>query len=367
MVSERSAPAADHEAAAAAHGYHLVPVKQVREETADSASLVLDVPSGPGGAFHYRPGQFCTFRFRIDGEEHLRSYSMSSAPEVDPDLTVTVKRVPGGLVSNWILDHVRAGQMMEVTRPAGVFCLREESTGPVLAFCGGSGVTPVISIAKSALASTDRRVRILYANRDPGSVIFGTELPRLAREHGDRLDVRHHFDSDGGYLDPDTVRRFAHETDSRPDLYICGPEAFMDLVESTLLSEGMEPDRIFIERFGGGGRPTLLDGSNVPPGAEPSPATHIPQVVTIVLNGRQATVPYRPGDTVLQTARRGGLKPPFSCESGTCATCMAMLKEGSATMRVNHALTPEEVDEGWILTCQSIPSGRTVTVEYESF
>ena len=145
----------DHTAALREHGYHELRVKDVVAETHDASSFVLDVPAHLADAFRYRPGQFCTFRVHVDGQEHLRSYSMSSAPPSDDDLTVTVKRVAGGLVSNWFLDHVRPGSVLEATKPAGVFCPREAAR-PVLGFCGGSGVTPVLSVTKHVLATTGR-------------------------------------------------------------------------------------------------------------------------------------------------------------------------------------------------------------------
>jgi ferredoxin-NADP reductase len=346
------------------HGYHPLTVKAVVPETADTRSFVLDVPADLRDTFRYRPGQFCTFRAHVGGDELLRCYSMSSAPETDADLTVTVKRVPGGKVSNWFNDQVVEGDVLEVTKPAGVFCPRD-GDHPVVALCGGSGVTPVLSIAKSVLATTDRPVDVLYANRDEDSVIFRAELDALLEQHPDRLSVRHHFDSDGGFLDAAAVATFAKPHLTSADFYLCGPGPFMDLVEATLLDWGVDADRILLERF-----VTPADDPSaveVPPVGEDSAATDSPPAVTIILNGKRTEVPYRPGDTVLDTARSAGLQPPFSCEAGNCATCMAKQHEGTATLRANTALTDDEVAEGWILTCQALPHGPVVTVEYEAF
>jgi ferredoxin-NADP reductase len=340
-----------------AHGYHTLTVKQVVQETEDTRSFVLDVPEDLRPTFEYRPGQFCTFRVRIGDEDHLRSYSMSSAPETDPDLTVTVKRVPGGLVSNWLLDHVSVGDVLETTKPAGVFCLRHNDA-PVVAFCGGSGVTPVLSLTKSALTSTRRPVRLVYANRHRDSVIFAGVLDEIRGAHPDRLEVHHHLDSDSGFLVADAIAQFVGSPDS--DFYICGPGPFMDLVESTLLQIGVQPANIFIERFLVGDHPAA------PAEDSADQQTVVPETVTVIMKGKKTPVAYQRGETLLETARRGALRPPFSCEAGDCATCMAILREGSATMRANNALTPEEVEEGWVLTCQAVPVGATVTVEYEA-
>ena len=346
----------DHELVRREHGYHPLRVARIVQETADTRSFVLDVPDELAEMFEYRAGQFCTFRVHVDGDEHLRSYSMSSAPETDHELTVTVKGVPGGIVSNWLLDNVSEGDVLEVTKPAGVFCVRDGER-PVVAFCGGSGVTPVMSITRSVLATTSRPVRLLYANRDRDSVIFDDQLQKLAASHPDRLHTRHHLDADAGFLDGPAIQSFV-DADLDADFYICGPTPFMDLVEHTLLEMGVDSDRISIERFVNAGQAAH---------AEVRTDTDVPESVTVILKGKPTAIQYRPGDTLLETARRGGLQAPFSCESGNCATCMALLCEGTATMRANNALTPEEVAEGWVLTCQAVPHGSTVTVEYESF
>jgi 3-ketosteroid 9alpha-monooxygenase subunit B len=350
----------DHDPVLRQHGYHSLRIARVVAETHDASSFVLDVPTELEETFRYRPGQFCTFRVHIDGDEQLRSYSMSSAPATDRDLTVTVKRVAGGLVSNWFLDNLSEGDTIELTKPAGVFC-PQESPQPMLGFCGGSGITPVMSIVKEVLATTQRPIRLLYANRNRDSVIFDAAITALGAAHPDRLEVQRHFDADEGFLTQEAIARFV-DSDLEADLYICGPGPFMDLVESALQSLGAAPERIFIERF-------LVEQAEKTDALiveESAVGVVVPEEVTVVLGGKTAVVRYQPGDTLLETARRGGLRPPFSCEAGNCATCMAFLKEGSATMRANNALTPEEVEEGWVLTCQSLPSGRSVSVEYES-
>ena len=358
------------------HGYHRIGVKDIVDETDDTRSLVLEVPSALQEAFRYRPGQFCTFRVHVGDEEHARCYSMSSAPETDDDLVVTVKRVSGGVVSNWLNDHVSVGDVLEVTGPMGTFCATPGER-PIVAFCGGSGVTPVLSIAKSALTSTGRSVRLLYANQNPNSVIFAEGLESLQAGNPERFHLHHHFDVDGGFLEAPAVAEFVRgHLDA--DFYICGPGPFMDLVEGALLEMGVDPGAIFIERFETAGQPGPSALSDVDPvavreaevleagapEAGPSEAGPPDQVV-LILGGKKNEVAYHAGDTVLETARRASLSAPYSCEAGSCATCMALIREGTATMRVNNALTPDEVEEGWVLTCQALPTSSAVTIEYE--
>jgi len=172
------------------HGFHPLRVQRVVQETRDTKSFVFDVPTDLHDAFAYQAGQFCTFRLPVGDDELLRCYSMSSSPDVDAELVLTVKRVAGGRVSNWLLDEVREGDELALTRPAGVFTLRDRPT-PIVAFAGGSGITPVISIVKSALATTGRRVRLLYANRDARSVIFQRQLDELAAETAAAMTASH--------------------------------------------------------------------------------------------------------------------------------------------------------------------------------
>jgi 3-ketosteroid 9alpha-monooxygenase subunit B len=346
------------------HGFHPLRVRRVVEETRDTKSFVFDVPADLADAFVYEAGQFCTFRVPLGDEVLLRCYSMSSSPDTDAELTLTVKRVAGGRVSNWLLDEVADGDVLELTRPAGVFTQRDART-PIVAFSGGSGITPIISLVKSVLATTTRAIRLLYANRDLDSVIFAGELAALSLAHPGRLEVVHHLDTEHGFVHSDAVTGFVGR-DLDADFYICGPAPFMDVVEDALALAKVPSAQVFIERFAFASASTArLDRApaNAVPGTEA--ADVLTEKVVIVLDGREHQVQYQAGETILETARRAGLRAPFSCESGSCATCMARLDEGTATMRVNNALTPEEVGEGWVLTCQGLPSSPSLTVVYE--
>lgn len=334
------------------HKYHPLRVSRVVPETADASSFVLAVPDELRTTFAYEPGQFCDLRVVVSGEPYIRCYSMSSTAALDEPLQVTVKRVPGGIVSNWMIDHLAADDVVDVAPPAGFFQLAGD--GDVVAFGAGSGITPIFSLLKTALACTTRRVHLLYANRDRASVIFGGAIDALAAEHRDRLRVEHHFDVEDGFVDAEVVRSVMADAHD-PDVYICGPTPFMDVVEATLLEEGVDATRIHIERF------TPAEPVAAPPSGEaPSDGTR----VTIELDGRTDVAEHRAGTTILQTARQLGMSPPFSCESGSCATCMARIIEGEVRMHVNNALTPDEVAEGWILTCQSVPTTPSVHVVY---
>ena len=351
------------------HSYHALTVLDVVEETADTRTFVMDVPETLADLYHYEPGQFCTVRANIGGDDVMRCYSMSSAPAIDDRLAVTVKRVPGGVMSNWLHDHVAAGDELEMMPPAGVFCERPGDDGPIVAFCGGSGVTPVFSIVKQALHRGTRPVRLFYANRDEASVIFRAAIDELAAAHRDRLTVHHHLDAQAGYVSADDVTSFLADAGAGDaHVFICGPTPFMDLVEEGAAAAGVPADRIAIERFLNATIDLPGDPDDEPaddelrnhPGADAGPTQ-----LTITIKRKRHVLEHVPGDTVLDAARRASLNPPYSCEQGNCATCMALVTNGSVTMRVNNALTPDEVAEGWVLTCQSLPLGPEVAVEYD--
>ncbi len=330
-------------------GFAPIRVKQVVRETPDAVSLILDIPESYSQRFRYRPGQFLTLRVEVAGREHRRCYSMSSSPVLAEDLRITVKRDPGGVVSNWLNDIAAAGVEIHASVPEGRFVLGE-SDRELVAFAGGSGITPVFSLIRSALAGTARPVRLFYANRSRDSVIFGEALALLAQRHPDRLTVQHHLDEDSGVVQPGQIESFIAASGDA-EFFICGPTAFMDTVETAVLATGVSPDRVHLERF---------KITETPPPAETST-----EEVAIVLDRRTTKVPYRAGNTVLQTARMAGLRAPSSCEIGSCGTCMARVVEGSVRMLNNDALTEEEVAEGWVVTCQSLPTSRTLKVVYD--
>jgi 3-ketosteroid 9alpha-monooxygenase subunit B len=329
------------------HVFHRATVARIIKETADARTFVL-VPDEP---FVYRAGQYCTFRVTVDGEDFYRSYSMSSAPETDTELATTVKRVPTGKVSNWMLDNLTEGDEVVLTRPAGTFCL-DSSSAPLLGFCGGSGVTPLLSLTKSALVSTNRPVRLLCADRDRSSVIFEAAMSDLADRYHDRLEIVRHLDDQHGLVDAATVRMFVGP-DVDADCYVCGPEGFMTIVKSALPG----PGRVFVENF------DIEPKAPAAPPATDQPASG--GTVTIHLDGKKVSVPKVAGETLLESARRGGLAPPFSCEAGNCGTCIAKLTEGHATMRNNDVLEEDEIADGYILTCQGVPDSDSTTVDYE--
>ncbi|MCV7219049.1 ferredoxin--NADP reductase [Mycobacterium crocinum] len=328
-------------------------ISDVQSETADCVSLVFDVPADHKDRFRYAAGQYLALRVTVAGVEHRRCYSMSSSPALAEPLRITVKRDPGGVVSNWINDTVVAGAEIHAEAPQGRFVL-DSSDRDIVAFAGGSGITPVFSLIRTALATTGRRVRLFYANRSADSVIFAGVLRGIADEYGDRISVHHHLDSEHGVVTPTALRTFLAGVGDA-EYFVCGPTLFMDAVEATLRDSKVPAAQVHLERF----------VAATPVDAAPAAGDEATDQVIIELDRRTTTADYRSGNTLLQTARMAGLKAPSSCETGSCGTCIAQVTEGAARMLNNNALDDDEVADGWVLTCQAMPTTKTVRIVYE--
>jgi 3-ketosteroid 9alpha-monooxygenase subunit B len=341
--------------------YHPLRVREVVRETHDTFSYVFQVPAELAERFRYRAGQFLTFKVPADGGELLRCYSLSSAPEIDSAPKVTVKLVPGGRGSSWFHSAVKAGATLAVMQPAGRFVLHEGDR-PLLLFAGGSGVTPILSLIKSALATTQRRIRLFYANRDAPSVIFRGELDALVAKHGARLELVHHLDAELGLTSRPEVERM-HAGFEQADAYLCGPGPFMELIEQALLARGHSRDHLWIERFEGVGEHSQAGG--VAPSATAPSVGGAPSEIVVHLDKTVHRIPYAKGQSLLAAARKAGLGAPFACEEGYCGSCAAKKLRGAVTMLANDVFTPEEVAQGWILTCQGHAEGDECEISWD--
>jgi 3-ketosteroid 9alpha-monooxygenase subunit B len=344
--------------------YHRIPIKDVVVETTEAVSLVLAVPPDLEAAFAYRPGQFLTVRVPHGNGSVARCYSLSSTPGIDEHLKITVKRVVDGYASNWICDTVEAGAVLEVLPPAGLFT-PSTVDGDLLLLAGGSGITPVMSILKAALARGTGHLALVYANRDAGSVIFGAELQRLESRHPDRLRVLHWFDAAQGPptvagLDP-LLRLYADR-----DVFICGPEAFLAVAREALAGLSVPTRRIHVEKFS-----SLLDNPFDEPVAteagEPVPAEagEPKHTAVVTIDGQTHTLPWAPNRRLLDVIVEAGLNPPFSCRQGICGACTTRLLDGEVELVNNEVLEEEDFADGYTLACQALPVTDTVTVTYE--
>ncbi|MEZ4230988.1 MAG: ferredoxin--NADP reductase [Polyangiaceae bacterium] len=344
------------------HAYHDLRVARVIRETPDTCSVVFEVPPALASQFAYQAGQFLTFRVEHAGRDLTRCYSLSSSPDTDSEHRVTIKRVPDGRVSNWFNDAVKRGDTLRVLPPAGRFTLKNRET-PLLLFAGGSGITPVFSILKTALASTKRRVRLVYANRDPGSVIFRAELEELAARQRERFRLSHHLDSERGFLAAEDVHA-ALDGWLDADCYVCGPAPFMDLVEQTLLAASVPREHVFVERFVSPSDPDEVSARQASTKAAGDLA--VPDQIRVRWDGKLHLVPYREGQTLLEAAVAAGVDPPYSCEEGYCSSCQAKLTSGQVKMAVNDCLSDDEIADGCILACQAYPLTEDIEIDWDA-
>ncbi|GAA1776026.1 ferredoxin--NADP reductase [Actinomadura chokoriensis] len=328
-------------------------VVEVVQETADAHTLVLEPAEGDRDRFGYRPGQFLTVRVPAGDGWAARCYSLCSSPLTDDRLKVTVKRVAGGLGSNWICDNITSGDVLEVLRPAGTFT-PASLDDDLLLVAGGSGITPVMSILKSCLAGGSGRVALLYANRDEKSVIFADELRALTEAHPDRLTVVHVLESVQGLPTPATLRSLAGPYTGR-QAFVCGPEVFMDLVTDTFTGLGM---RVHVERF------FSLEGD---PFEEPEAAEDTGDAgeVEVEMDGETRTVPWPKSDRLLDALLRAGVDAPFSCREGNCSACACIRLEGEVTLDANTVLDEQDLADGLILACQARPVTDRLKITYD--
>lgn len=332
--------------------FHELTVSAVIRETSECSSFELLVPTELEDAFRWKSGQHITIEVPWDDFTITRCYSISSCAELGETLKIAAKRVQGGRVSNWLNDNLRVGDAIKASVPEGRFVLDPEtrSGAPLFLFAGGSGITPIIGLLKSALFETKRSVTLLYANRDEESVIYGPEIDRLAFEHPERLVVRHHFDTENGYLTPHEIRSLLHHTDIA-EYYLCGPAPFMELIETTLHSAGVHEELVYIERF-----VSPADRDRVEADVIDVASLEAPETFSLWLGGRSRTVPYVRGKTLLECAQDAGLHPSHSCESGYCGSCMAHVNTGKVRMRTHEALSERDIARGVALLCQSFPA-----------
>ncbi len=340
--------------------YHRLRVEQVVQETADAVSMQFTLTPDQVERFSYRPGQFLTLRLPWQGEHLLRCYSMSSAPTVDAQLRVTVKRVVEGRGSNWICDQVRPGDEIEVMQPAGVF-VPGTLDGEFLLFAGGSGITPVFSILRSVLLRGRGQVRLIYANRDEASIIFREALKELGEQYADRFDVIHLLDSVQGRPNVSLLRRLARGMESA-QAFICGPGPFMDAAEAALQELKLPSDRIHVERFISLPSEESRDQEQREALAESAEIDEAQ--VSIELDGQHYELQCSGNETILDAAERVGIELPYSCMAGMCASCMCEVTEGEVKLLHNDVLDERDLSKGLTLTCQAVPKTAKVHLKY---
>lgn len=362
--------------------FHSLTVSKVTPETADTVSISFDIPDELKDSFSYTQGQYLTLKFNIKGTEVRRSYSMSSSP-IEDDITVSVKRVANGLVSNYINDNVQVGTQIEVMPPDGRFFTKLEETNrkSYYLFGAGSGITPLMSILKTIVEQEPQStVFLLYGNRNENSIIFKEQLQSLLSRYEGQLIVEHilsqpikekvggiggffkkakiSWQGKSGRIDAKSVNTFLAENPPRNkdvECFICGPNDMTSIVEQALINNKIDKSNIHKELFTSGNTSASVPVKNEVAGAK----------LTVHLDGKKHETTVPKGKTVLDTLLDNKIEPPYSCTSGSCSTCMAKVLNGKAEMEVCYALDDDEIEEGFILTCQAHPTSGEIEITFD--
>ncbi|TJY69905.1 phenylacetate-CoA oxygenase/reductase subunit PaaK [Arthrobacter sp. CAU 1506] len=368
--------------------FHPLSVAEVRKLTDEAVEVTFAVPEELQGQFDYVPGQYVALRTTLEEQEIRRSYSICAEPKPG-EIRVAIKRDIGGLFSNWANDNLKAGDVLDVMSPAGAFISKHQMTeinhpehintdveATFVAFAAGSGITPVISIARTVLAAnTNVRFDLVYANKAAMDVMFVEELADLKDKYPTRFALHHVLSREqrispllSGRIDAEKLTSLFDSvlrTEDVDEWFLCGPYELVQLCRDTLAERGVPADKIRYELFSTG-EPTKPQGNiGRPVQVDPSADNYD---ITFTLDGLTGKVasPKHARESVLNAALRVRPDVPFACAGGVCGTCRAKVVSGTFTMEENYALEPDEIERGYVLTCQTHPTSKEITVDYDA-
>ncbi|HRG24345.1 MAG TPA: phenylacetate-CoA oxygenase/reductase subunit PaaK [Chitinophagaceae bacterium] len=353
--------------------FHRLTVKEVKKETPECVSVLFDVPETLQNDFQFSQGQSLTLRTTINGEEIRRNYSICSSP-LENKLKVAIKKVEGGLFSSFANEQLKKGDVLDVMPPVGKFNtpLHPENKKNYLAFAAGSGITPVISLIKTTLATEKySRFTLVFGNRNRNSIIFFEELEALKNQYMERFSLVHilsreRMDTDlnFGRISPEKLEELdrLEGFTGTDEFFICGPAEMIFTVKAFLEKKGIAGSKIHLE---------LFNSTKSPQTTVHSPQINTPGAVSTInvkVDGRsfEVTIPFNSDQSILDAALQQGADLPYACKGGMCCTCKAKLLEGEVSMDVHWGLEEEEVAKGYILTCQSHPKTEKVVVDFDA-
>ena len=354
--------------------FHPLRVRKIEPDTQEAVVVSFEVPPELCEVFGFTQGQYLTLRADIDGQDLRRSYSICAGVD-DGELRVGVRKVRGGVFSNWINEHLKPGDEVKVMAPQGRFFVPIEpgASRHHVGMAGGSGITPILSIMKTVLAREPHsRFTLIYGNRQLRSTMFKEELEDLKNRYMSRLVLQHVFSDEhtdapinSGVMNRDKLGEFLRTVVPAAQIdhvYVCGPFQMNDEAEAALLAAGVPEERIHIERFGVALQPGTV-GAVV---HEAKPGDAETARIVIIRDGLSREVPFSKGQpSILDAASAAGLEVPYSCTSGVCGTCRAKLVEGEVRMERNFALDKKEVEQGFVLTCQAHPLTERVVLSFD--
>lgn len=354
--------------------FYKLKVKNIRRETADAVSVAFDIPSELKNLFTYKAGQYLTLRAYFNGEDVRRCYSICTSQLTDEDIYVTIKKVNKGKMSGLVNDRLSIGDSIDVMPPVGNFCPKIDSAKAIkyVLIGGGSGITPLMSIAKTVLnAEPNSSVLLLYANLTENSVIFDEALNELKNSHQDRFErvdilASPLRDTNAliGLLNAkravSLIEEKLNKNYENSEFFVCGPQGLMDEIRLAFAELAIPNNQIHFESF----TSSVESKTNV--ATDKSEDSEV-EDFTVMIYGEERKVKALPGKTLLVSAIKAGIDPPFSCQIGACSTCRAKVKSGLVEMEDDSALSQDEIDEGWVLTCTSHPKSADVVIDYDDY
>jgi len=354
--------------------FHPLKIKEIRRETPDCVSVVFDIPGELQKDFSFTQGQSLTMRTFINKEEVRRTYSICSSP-IENEWRVAIKKVDGGSFSTLANEQLKKGDTLEVMPPVGRFytALNPSQKKHYVAFAAGSGITPVLSLIKTTLVTeTKSEFTLVYGNRSRGSIIFFEELEGLKNKFMDRFNLIHILSRERtdaslnfGRINSDKLTELSKliEYKKADDFFLCGPEEMIFAVKAYLEAAGIDQKKIHFELFTTPGETKKSVVKSRESGVNTGPISK----VTLKLDGRSVDfdLSLNSDTTILDAALQQGADLPYACKGGVCCTCKARLLEGEVEMDVHWGLEQEEVEQGFILTCQSHPKTDKVVVDFD--
>lgn len=348
--------------------FHELIISDVVKETPEAVSVTFDVPIELKSKYIFLPGQYLTLESLINNEKIRRDYSISSTPS-SGNLTVTIKKVKNGIFSNYANDSLQKGSLINVSLPRGRFVYDRISDSPkiIFAFAAGSGITPIISIIKTALENSPKTsCRLIYGNKSPKTTIFLNDLKHLKQVHKNRFDLQFVYsqaqveNSLSGRIDAEKTAHFLHnfssEQKSLSNYYLCGPEKMIFNVKNELLKNNIKEEKILFELFSSTSSLETENNLN---------STNNLCEATIQFEDCTEKIKILKDQTILDAALAKDIEVPYSCKGGVCSSCICRIKEGSAQMRQNSVLTEKEVEEGLVLSCQAVPTAANLIVDFD--
>ncbi len=349
--------------------YFSLPVKEVVRETPDAITIYFD-PQGK--SIDYQPGQFFTLILDIEGKSVRRSYSLCTSPFTDAYPGVTVKRVEGGLVSNYLNDHTKAGDHIALMEPMGVFTteINPSQQRNLVMFAGGSGITPMMALAKSILHKEPKTtLTLVYANRDEESIIFRKSLSEMQESHPNAFKVVHILENPPadwtgykGRISPGIIGDIlgnSRELGPVDEYFMCGPEGMMNSIATAFRELNLPKEKLRKESFTAG----TPAAKSVDAPVEGTATTKGAFQVTVIYDGEEHSFEVDPDKTILETALDLDIDLPYSCQSGLCTACRGKCLSGKVDMDEMEGLSEAEIEEGYVLTCVGHPKTDNVVIE----